>query len=273
MNAPAVFPENFKSLHAHEEANREKSVAAVSGDELLALHFDALERSMNLLEYFARGWKTDDPDDIALQLLGIRLFNGAGAAIKLLLAGYHQAAASQAREVLETSFLVDLLANDKPLITAWRLASDQELKKRFRPLKVRLALDKRYGHTTMQRAAHYSLLSSLASHPTPQGFRLLRPGPNQPAFIGPFFNDESLKAVGSELAKVVIPAASNFRRHFQERAKGLADCEVVLHHLEGVGRWMEKFFHRPYDPAPARELASIIAELKRQVHTGRESLD
>ena len=159
MNSPTPFPENFNSLHGHEETNREKSVEAVSNDEVLSPHFDTLERSMNLLEYFARGWETEDPDDIALQLLGVRLFNGAGAAIKLLLAGYHQAAASQVREVLETSFLVDLLASDKPLIAAWRGASDQELKKRFSPLKVRLALDKRYGHTTMQRAAHYSPVS------------------------------------------------------------------------------------------------------------------
>lgn len=263
MNARLEFPENFNSLHAHEEANREKSVTAVATDERLALHFDTLERSMNLFDYFARGWQTDDPDDITLQLLGVRLFNCAGAAIKLLLAGYHQAAASQAREVLETSFLVDLLACDKALIATWRQATDEELKKRFSPLKVRLALDKRYGQATLARAAHYSLLSSLASHPTPKGFRLLRPGPNEPAFIGPFFNRESLSAIGSELAKVVVPAAGNFRRHFQERARVLADYEVVLHHLEGTGRWMETFFHRPYDPAPAKALASIIAELKR----------
>ena len=263
MSNKFEFPPNFKSLHVHEEANRDKSIAAIREDAALSLHFDTLERSMNLFDHFARSWETKDPNDEALQLLGVRLFNCAGAAIKLLLAGYHQAAASQTREVLETSFLVDFLANDDDLIAAWRSASDQELKTRFSPAKVRLALDKRYGHTTMQRAAHYSLLSSLASHPTPKGFRLLRPGANLPAFIGPFFSSESLAAIGAELAKVVIPAANNFRRHFQERARTLTDYEVVLHHLEGVGRWMETFFHKPYDPAPLQELASIIARLKR----------
>ena len=68
---------------------------------------------MNLIEYFAREWETQDEDDTTLQLLGARLFNSSAASINLLLSGYYQASASLAREVLETSYLVDLLANDR----------------------------------------------------------------------------------------------------------------------------------------------------------------
>jgi len=45
-------------------------------------------------------------------MLGIRLFNGAAAVLKLCLSGYYQTAALQARDLLETVFLLDLFTAD-----------------------------------------------------------------------------------------------------------------------------------------------------------------
>jgi hypothetical protein len=127
------IPENFILLHQGEEHIRQQSLSFIQTDQALILHFDVLERSMNLIEYFARAWETQDDDDIALQLLGARLFNSSAASINLLLSGYYQASVSLAREVLETSFLVDLLANDRQAVARWRKASEEERKTQFGP--------------------------------------------------------------------------------------------------------------------------------------------
>jgi hypothetical protein len=49
-------------------------------------------------------------NELTLQYLGIRLFNAAGASIKLAFSGYYQKAFDQERDVIETYFLVDYLS-------------------------------------------------------------------------------------------------------------------------------------------------------------------
>lgn len=235
------IPDNFILLHQGEEHTRQQSLSSIQADEALVLHLDMLERSMNLIEYFARSWETNDEDDLALQMLGARLFNSGAASLNLLLSGYYQAAASLAREVLETSFLVDLLANDRQAVARWRTASEEERKKSFQPRHVREALDKRDGFTSKMRAQHYGLLSKLASHPTPEGFRMLRAGADQLAHIGPFLSAETLAVMLSELAKIVIPAAQHFRRHFDPRSHVLTDFEVLFRFVEGEAEWGKQF--------------------------------
>jgi hypothetical protein len=228
------IPENFILLHQGEEHIRQQSLSFIETDQALILHFDVLERSMNLIEYFAREWETQDEDDTTLQLLGTRLFNSTAASINLLLSGYYQASASLAREVLETSYLVDLLANDRRAVARWRNASEEERKKQFGPIHVRMALDTRDGQTSKARATHYALLSKVAAHATPEGFRMLRPAADQLAKIGPFFAAETLGAVLSELAKTVIPAGQHFRRHFDPRPDVLTDFEVLFSFILGL---------------------------------------
>lgn len=258
-NSPLSIPENFIRLHQGEEHFRQQSLSLIETDQALNLHFDVLERSLNLIEYFARSWETNDDDDITLQLLGTRLFNSSAASINLLVSGYYQASASLARDVLETSFLVDLLANDRQAVARWRNVSEEERRKSFQPRHVREMLDARDGYTSRQRAAHYALLSKLASHPTPEGFRLLRPGPDRPANVGPFFNAETLGAVLSELAKILVPATQHFRRHFHLRAHVLADFEVLFYFIEGEAQWGEQFLGLPINK---KEIEDARANLK-----------
>ena len=89
------IPENFISLHRHEEELRRQSIAAVEASPDLLLHAEALEGAMNALDHFTRGYSTDDQDKLTIQLLGIRLFNTSASALKLLLSGYYQTAASR----------------------------------------------------------------------------------------------------------------------------------------------------------------------------------
>ena len=121
-----AFPENFGSLHDHEEAIRQNSIAAIEASNDLAAHAVAIESSMNALSHFTHGYLTDDQDKLMVQLLGIRMFNSAGSAMKLLLSGYYQNAATLMRELLETANLVDYFTINPKLITRWRTASDKE---------------------------------------------------------------------------------------------------------------------------------------------------
>src|SRR5262245_5546806 len=103
-------------------------------------------------------------------MLGIRLFNGAAAVLKLCLSGYYQTAALQARDLLETAFLLDLFTADAALIAVWRADSNDA---RFRPVRVRMTLDDRDGFRERKREQAYKLLCELAGHPNEKGFRLL----------------------------------------------------------------------------------------------------
>jgi hypothetical protein len=62
-------------------------------------------------------------DELTLQLLGIRLFNAAGAALKLALSGYYQKGFDARRDILETGFLVDYLTTFPEKIAEWKAAN------------------------------------------------------------------------------------------------------------------------------------------------------
>ena len=92
------FPDNFNLLHQGEEGVRQLSVAAISVDTALLMHAGAIEAAMTALDHFARGYQTEDQDQLIIQLLGIRLFNGAAATLKQLLSGYYQVTCKRRRE-------------------------------------------------------------------------------------------------------------------------------------------------------------------------------
>jgi hypothetical protein len=75
----------------------------------------------------------------------IRLFNAAGASIKLALSGYYQKAFDQVRDVIETSFLVDYLSTYPAEIDEWRRADQKKRMSQFGAARIRSALDKRDG--------------------------------------------------------------------------------------------------------------------------------
>ena len=151
------LPENFHSLHEWEERLRAQSLSEIARAEDLACHMRALESAMNTIEHYARNWETDDQNKLTIQLLGVRLFNGAAASLKLLLSGYYQPAAAHARDLLEASFLLDYFRGDDALIAVWRTAKERKQRDRFRPIVVRKALDARDRFTGEKRAEQYRL--------------------------------------------------------------------------------------------------------------------
>jgi hypothetical protein len=102
--------DNLTSLHKHEEELRTRSLAFIEADAGLSDHWKLVAEAMNAIYAFSYDHPHESENELTLQYLGIRLFNVAGASIKLALSGYYQNAFGQLRDMIETSFLVDYLS-------------------------------------------------------------------------------------------------------------------------------------------------------------------
>lgn len=121
-----------------------------------------------------------------------KCFNAAASDVKLALSGYYQTAFQQARDIMETGFLLDYFGTSPEKIVVWKAADRTTRRKLFDPVQIRKALNARDGNTEERRAAEYSKLSELAAHVTWRGFRLTtRHGFCE---LGPFVEAINLKA-------------------------------------------------------------------------------
>lgn len=256
-----IFPENFNSLHEHEESLRAESIEVIKSSETFLVHATMIERAMNLIDYFVRQHKAENEDTKTIQLLGIRLFNGAASAMKLLLSGYYQTSALQQRDILETVFLLDYFRSHRKLIAEWRTGNDRTRRDKFSPASVRKALDKRDGFTERKREKAYKLLCELAVHPTYAGFRMLTSRPGGDVNSGPFFDSTSFKAVYEELVKHLAEAGSVFIQFFPENAN--KDYVMKISYMETQGQWAEKILGRPFDRSQIDELRALADAIAR----------
>lgn len=110
------------------------------------------------------------------------------------------------RDILETIFLLDLFRSEPSLVKEWRFADKQQIRNKFSSIRVREALDKRYGHTAKKRAELYQLFSKLAAHPTMKSAFLTRPEIDGDAVIGPFVEKEALEAQLAEMGRLAVQA-------------------------------------------------------------------
>jgi hypothetical protein len=140
---------------------------------------------MNAIYAFSHDHPHESENELTLQYLGIRLFNVAGASIKLALSGYYQNAFGQLRDLIETSFLVDYLSTHPEKIDEWKRADKKKRIAHFGAGIIRNALDKRDGYTSGERKRIYDLISELASHASYLGISLTTTGPKNMAQVGP----------------------------------------------------------------------------------------
>jgi hypothetical protein len=251
-----LLPENLSFLHTGEESLWTEAVRIIENDQDLSAHVDLVERAMDLIQYFVREHVADDEDQEAIQLLGIRLFNGLASAFRLITGGYFQTAAMIQRDLLETVFLLAYFHLHPEEIVRWRTADEQQRLKMFAPVKIRIALDKHDGFTERKREAAYKQFCELAAHPTYTGFQMLAPK-GLGAHCGPFLDQPTLKALVEEQAKLAIQAGEALTQFFP--AATLTDIKNKLHFMEGSGEWAERFYNRPFDRAVLAELRSIAA--------------
>jgi hypothetical protein len=199
--------DNLTSLYNHEEQLRARSLATITADAALSDHWNLVAEAMNAIWAFTHDHVHGSEDELALQLLGIRLFNAAGASIKLALSGYYQKAFDQVRDVIETSFLVDYLKTYPEEIDEWRRADRKKRMSYFGTRRIREALDGRDGYTSGERKRIYDIMSEYATHASYPGVTLMTTGPANMAQVGPFFDEQKLRSWLGEMAMRLSHAA------------------------------------------------------------------
>jgi hypothetical protein len=231
--------DNLTSLHKHEEEMRARSLAAIDANAALSDHWNLVVEAMNAIHVFTYDHPHESENELTLQYLGIRLFNVAGASIKLALSGYYQNAFGQLRDMIETSFLVDYLSTYPEKIDEWKRADKKKRKSHFGPDFIRKALDKRDGYTSGERKRIYDLISELASHASYPGISLTTTGPDNMAQLGPFFDDKKLAAWLGEMAMRLSHAAMVLMPNPSgSNMKLLVACG---HYLKIVNKWWSKY--------------------------------
>jgi hypothetical protein len=98
---------DIEETHGHEEKLRQESMALVAADPELSRRLEMVQKAMALIFGYTIEYTSRSEDEATMQLLGIRLFNAAASGIKLALSGYYQTAFHQARDIMETGYLLD----------------------------------------------------------------------------------------------------------------------------------------------------------------------
>jgi hypothetical protein len=231
--------DNLASLHKHEEELRAKSLAAIQANAARSDHWDLVAEAMNAIYAFTHDHAHGSENELTLQYLGIRLFNAAGASVKLALSGYYQKAFDQLRDVIETHFLVDYLSTYPEKIDEWRGADKKKRISHFGPGFIRNALDKRDGYTSGKRKRIYDVISEAASHASYSGISLTTTGPANMAEVGPFFDEKKLAAWLQEMAIRLSHAAVVLMSNPQGNDAQLLMTQ--MHYLEVVNKWWSKY--------------------------------
>jgi hypothetical protein len=236
--ANAAFPkfDDLNKTHEHEEQLRRRSLAMISADQALSHRLATIQRAMAVIAGFTIDHKATSDSQATVQLIGIRLFNAAASGVTLALSGYYQPAFHQARDILETGFLLDLFRTAPDKISLWEKSNRGERRKQFDPVAVRRFLDDRDGDTSRKREVEYRKLSELASHLTPHGFRLTTRG--QFAEFGPFLDELRMQAWLHEMVLRFGPAAVMYANHFLD-----AEPRLILSFQE-FGTDLTRTYHR-----------------------------
>jgi hypothetical protein len=208
-----IFPD-IDATHDHEEELRRESMALIEADPELFRRLEMVQKAMTVIFGYTMEYTSRSEDETTMQLLGVRLFNAAPSGVKLALSGYYQTALQQARDIMETGYLLDYFRTSPEQRAVWKQADRRTRRRLFDPVKIRIALDIRDGDTTKKREAEYNKLSELASHPTFRGFRLTTRG----GFgeLGPFVEKINLMAWLQEMVLRLGPAAVIYATQFPD---------------------------------------------------------
>lgn len=211
--------------HVHEEKLRLDSMALIEADPEFSRRLEILQKAMTLIFAYTIEHTSRSEDETTAQLLGIRLFNAAASGLKLALSGYYQTAFHQARDIMETGYLLDYFRTSPTQRAVWKQADRKTRRKFFDPVKIRIALDERDGDTTKKREAEYNKLSERASHATFRGFQLTTRG----GFgeLGPFVEKINLLAWLEEMVLRLGPSAVMYANQFPD-----ADPKLIRYFQE-----------------------------------------
>lgn len=233
----ANTPSNLRNLHQHEEFVRVDSLAAITADETLSDHLQAVHDALDHLTVLMQVESTPDSDSHTLQLFVIRLFNTRASALKLGLSGYYQIAFQLLRDSLELVNLVDLFRADQTIVSQWKAADDKKLRKDFSPAAVRTVLATFPQYAGQDRKKLYALFSGHAAHITYNGFHLVAPR-NSP-MLGPFFESKLLRALLEDLGQHMSHATIALSSMFEKGELPVLMAKAA--YLEELGKYRQKY--------------------------------
>lgn len=260
--ATAKVPANLLLLHRGEEQLRQRALSLVETNPDLADHLGITERAMDVMDMLRQHYQADD-DQRAINHLGIRAFNGFATAWKLMASGYYQAATLILRDILETTNLVSAFNVDRVLIEKWRKADRRTLMRDFGPAAVRKILDAAAGRGKSRREEIYIKFSTLAGHPTLDGFAMLR-SKGMDAHIGPFSDLTALRAVLEEMGMLAPQAGFAFCVYLD---MSINACNQVAHYfLTGAMDYSGKHLGKVYSNEDRAEVDRLFAGSPLEVH-------
>jgi len=214
-----------------------KSVLEVNSDSQLKDQLKILQEALNLVFDLTKSYKSQNDEELTIQYIGIRLFNSIVVSLKLMLSGYYQASAIIQRDILETGFLLDYFLSNQEKIAEWEKSTSNERSRKFKPVVIREALDKRDGFKSKRRMKAYQLLCEFAAHPTYPGFQMV--SPKGVGILGPFFDKKYLKATLEELSLRVPLFVIIYLNHFKNLPK--AFLKVRADYLINLKNWAQNY--------------------------------
>jgi hypothetical protein len=247
-----MIPPNIIALGEHEAQLRAQSLDIIAADEALLDHLHMIEGAMAAAYAHVISRPDRTPDELTIQKLGIRLFNDLASALSQGLAGYYQQAFDTLRDLVELQFLFDDFSGDRSRIARWAGIGRRDREREFSPRAVRERLDKRYAHVGQKRRAVYQRFCTLASHASPEGFRLT--APNGDAIIGPFIEPRFVRGLIEETAVVGLQAAINFTSLLPAHTDEERQAKQAFLHRGGP--WLEKYMPDEVEAAVARNKAN-----------------
>jgi hypothetical protein len=248
-------PANLLLLHQGEETLFDRTLRMVEAYPDLADHLAITERAMDVLDMLRQHYQGND-DERAISHLGIRVFNGLATAWKLMASGYYQAATLILRDIIETTNLVNAFHVDRALVEKWRKADRKILKRDFAPAAVRKILDEAAGLGKSRREEIYIKFSTLAGHPTLDGFAMLRPK-DMDAHIGPFSDLTALRAVVEEMGMLAPQAGFAFSVYLDTSQD---QCRQTAHYfMSGAMDYSGKYLGKPYSNEERAEVDRLFA--------------
>jgi hypothetical protein len=96
-----------------------------------------IQKVMALIFGYTIDHRSRSEDEATMQLLGIRLFNAGASGVKLAFSGYYQTAFHQARDIMETGFLVDYFRTSPEQRAVWKRSDRKMRRELFDPVKIR----------------------------------------------------------------------------------------------------------------------------------------
>jgi hypothetical protein len=243
--------ENLARLNDAKTNIRLKSMTEISSHAASLDHTVIIEVWMVEILRLATQIKPKTDDDLTVQYLGVRLFNSTACALDLVFSGFYQAATAHIRDVMEINFLLADFIHDKTHITRWRESNQKDRKKFFKPVHVRMRIDKTDGFSVQKRKKAYELLSNYGVHPTPEGNAML--ARNGLIVAGPFYDFSRLKVLLEELAKRLSTGTLSFTEFFTSYDE-IMDGYVAL--LAKTTEWRDKYLVVPPSATPPAQKSS-----------------